>query len=152
MKTIKLFFMMLCVMASTLGFSNVGNPNKIPLPIKTTIKITGEIGKYDFDCKKISLQCLDFEFGIEIVGERTSATSGSIIATLVMEKTGELQFTFSLPNEPFEEFFNVNKNTALPQNLCRVFGFSSMIIPKGEYPNKKNSNGTITATFKVLSK
>jgi len=152
MKTIKLFFMMLCVMASTLGFSNVGNPKKIPFPLKATIRILGEIGKNDEECKKISLQCLDVEFGIEIVSERTQAPSGSIIATISMEKSGELLFTFFLPNEPFELNMNVPKNTTLSKKLCKEFGFNSMVIPQGEYPNSKNPDGSITSRLKVITK
>ncbi len=144
--------MMLCVMASTLGFSNVGETKKIPLPVKITVKIVGEIGKYEFDCKKISFQCLDIELGVEIVNERTVAPIGSIIASIVMEKQGELLFTYNLPNEPFEPYFNVSKNTMLSKSICRAFGYTSMEVPSGEYPNRKNNDGSMTATLKVRTK
>ncbi len=152
MKTIKLFIMMVCVMVSTTGFSNVRNFKKAPLPLKATIRILGEIGKNDEQCKKISLQCLDIEFGLEIVSERTSALPGTIIATVAMEKSGELLFTFFLPNEPFEDFMSVIKNTSLSKNLCKEFGFNSMIIPQGEYQNKRNADGSITSRLKVITK
>ncbi|MFM2285234.1 MAG: hypothetical protein RLZZ543_731 [Bacteroidota bacterium] len=143
---------MICVIASSVAYSNTNSPKSKPLPIKITVKILGEIGKKDEDCKKFSLECADFEFGVEIVESRISQSSGSFIGTLSMDKMGELQLTYVLDGEPSESLLSVPQSRTLPKLVCAAFGFSSMTIPKGEYINKKNSDGSYTAFLKVDAK
>ena len=140
---------MLCVIASSVVYSNTNSIKSKPFPIKITIKFLGEIGKKDEDCKKFSFGCTDIELGIEIVEAKISQSPGSFVGTLAMERAGELQFTYVLEGEPFEPSFNVPKSQSLPKSICSAFGFSSMIITKGDYVNKKNLDGTYTAFLKV---
>ena len=144
--------MALCVIVPSSVFSNEKTTKITPQVNKVTFVISGEIGRSDFNCEKISLQCLNLDIISEEVIEKTIAPAGSITATFELISDGELLFTFSLPNEPFEEKIYVPQNINLSQSISRALGVSSMVIQKGEYPNRKNIDGTITAKIKVTSK
>jgi len=153
MKTIKLFFMMLCVMASTLGFSKTENKKSKPWPFIFVLHFPGEIGIKSENCEKIGLSCLGFPtIGIQPVMKNTPVKPGYTEITLVMQNEKEMQFVISSKNESYQPICFVDNDILLPPNVCREFGFASITLLKGGYPVKNNNDGTYTIPIRINSK
>lgn len=160
MKTIKLFFMMMLfictsINANTIQFisnDDLGGVEKMsPCTLSFCIQVTGNIGKGN-PCKELSFKCLKVHFGHRVTDfDLNKVDAGQ--CKLIFELNSENEITMSyVAYDVTKNVFTIEEDTPLPEYICKELGFKSVTILKGDYLSYRDPAGYWKTRFKIFKK
>lgn len=117
--------------------------------------LDGEIGLKSKSCKGFGLSCMSLEVDINIVNNNDNAyvpPAGKLKVCFFMPSSTTIQINFTPEAGERVREFIVEKQTTVCAKLAQSFGYRSITIPQGIYPVKWESNGTVTATLRTISR
>jgi len=119
-----------------------------PCTLSICILLGGEIGLRNMDCKRISLQCLEwgYDFGIVRFGQASPGKTILEFTTISPNKLGIAFYTSK--TGPLE----MPENFSLPAKVSALLGYKEVVILKGQYDLSKRNDGAYYGVMNIQAK